>query len=84
MKAPHSSILNSNVPLQRNSVRKRSVDLESKELLPLQLDRQQQRPLPHLPAHEVEGPGHLGGAVVHLLVARVVLVRVGLDPLVRD
>ena len=37
-----------------------------------------------LPAHEVECPGDLCGAVVDLSVARVVLVRVGLDPLVRD
>ena len=37
-----------------------------------------------LPAHEVEGPGDLVCAVVDLLVAGVVLVRVGLDPLVGD
>ena len=38
----------------------------------------------HVPAHEVERPGDLCGAVVDLPVARVVLVRVGRDPLVRD
>ena len=40
--------------------------------------------LKDLPAHEVEGPGDLVCAVVDLLVAGVVLVRVGLDPLVGD